>query len=416
MLAFRYVIVLSIILLFDLFYYKIYISFIKRFKLFYFTVSLLTFIFLICALFKHPANWSPFYRIYGLGLIFVLFISKLTGIILYLLVRTISSAYKIVKNAFVKETKNNSNNKNKISRKEFIKQMAVISSVIPFSTLIYGMSNSAYKINVKRIRIKIPQLPNNFNGLTIVQLSDIHCGSFWSNGPLEKTLKIFNSLKPDLFFFTGDLINELTSETKEFIDILSKFKAELGSYSILGNHDYGDYYRWKSKKEKEENFKNFLSVHKKIGWKLLRNENVILGDKHNKIAILGVENWGKSSRFPKYGNIKLAKKGAEYVETKILLSHDPHHFELIVNKKHKDINLTLSGHTHGFQFGVENSLIKWSPAKYFYKYWAGYYFVDNQHLYVNRGLGFLAYPGRVGIMPEITLIELSNNKSTKIFN
>ena len=211
--------------------------------------------------------------------------------------------------------------------------------------------------------------------------------------------------KPDLFVFTGDLVNSETPEVRDYKDIFAKLSAPLGAYSTLGNHDYGDYKQWPSAKAKQKNLEDLVQVHKEMGWDLLRNENRFIEVDGERIALLGVENWGKG-RFTKYGDLDKAYAGTEGVETKILLSHDPSHWDAQVRPNHSDIDLTLSGHTHGFQFGVEIGNFRWSPSQYMYDQWADLYKKGNQQIYVNRGFGFIGYPGRVGILPEITILEL----------
>ena len=213
--------------------------------------------------------------------------------------------------------------------------------------------------------------------------------------------------KPDLILFTGDLVNDRHTEMEDYIDVFSQLKAPMGVYSTLGNHDYGDYVKWDSKAEKIENLEQLKHVHAKLGWRLLMNEHVILEKGEDKIALLGIENWSAKGNFPKYGKMDLAHPGTETFPFKILMSHDPSHWEAEVQSKYPDIDLMLSGHTHGMQFGVELPGIKWSPVQYMYKQWAGLYEEGKQKLYVNRGFGFIGYPGRVGILPEITVIELT---------
>jgi hypothetical protein len=211
--------------------------------------------------------------------------------------------------------------------------------------------------------------------------------------------------KPDLFVFTGDLVNNETSEVRDYKEVFSKAKGPLGSFSTFGNHDYGDYRSWATAKHKKRNLDDLVQVHKEMGWDLLRNENRIIEVDGEQLSLIGVENWGKG-RFAKYGDLEKAYAGTEDIATKILLSHDPSHWDAQVRESYKDIDLMLAGHTHGFQFGVEIGNFRWSPSQYMYKQWADLYTEGNQHLYVNRGFGFIGYPGRVGILPEVTILEL----------
>jgi predicted MPP superfamily phosphohydrolase len=289
--------------------------------------------------------------------------------------------------------------------------MALGFSALPFLSLIYGMIKGAFNYKIHRLRITLPNLPNAFNGLKIIQVSDIHSGSFISKTPLEEAVKIIMAEKADVIFFTGDLVNDRTSEVDEFINTLKKISAPMGVFSILGNHDYGDYVTWETAELKKKNMQDMYNAHEKIGWELLINRHITLKKGESEIAIIGVENWGGNLHFPKYGDIKKAYQGAEKYPVKILLSHDPSHWSMQITKEYKEIDLTLSGHTHGFQFGIEIPGLKWSPSQYIYKQWAGLYSEGNQQIYVNRGLGFLGYPGRVGIMPEITVLELYNTQN-----
>jgi predicted MPP superfamily phosphohydrolase len=222
----------------------------------------------------------------------------------------------------------------------------------------------------------------------------------------EKAVSMIMEEKPDVIFFTGDLVNDRSSEAERFIEIWKNLSAPLGVFSILGNHDYGDYVVWDTEEEKAANLTRLCEIHKEMGWDLMRNEHRILEKDGQQIGLLGVENWGGALRFPKKGDIPKAKAGMPEVPVKLLLSHDPSHWEAQVRPDHKDIDMTFSGHTHGFQFGIEIPGFKWSPSQYVYRQWAGLYSEDHQHIYVNRGLGFLGYLGRVGIKPEITVIEL----------
>lgn len=294
------------------------------------------------------------------------------------------------------------------SRSKFLSTVGAVAAGFPFFTLLYGMARNAYRYQVHKVKIPIKNLPNSLEGLRIVQISDIHSGSFTSYDPVSKSIEIIKKLDPDLLFFTGDLVNNKAEEVVPYIDIFKQMKGKYGSYSVFGNHDYGDYERWPDKNAKIQNLDALKSHHANIGWSLLLNTNDTIEVKGERISIIGVENYSASRRFTKYGNLDQAYSGVPENSLKLLLSHDPSHWDYEVNKKYKDIALTLSGHTHGFQFGVEIPGFKWSPSQYIYKEWAGLYSTgDLQHLYVNRGFGFLGYPGRVGILPEITLIELT---------
>lgn len=292
------------------------------------------------------------------------------------------------------------------SRSKFLATTGIILGALPFVTLIYGIVRNRYRYKVFRETVKLADLPESLKGLKIVQISDIHSGSFDQIEPVKRAVELINQEEADLVFFTGDLVNSIASEMTNYIDVFSKIKAKKGVFSVLGNHDYGDYHNWSSVEEKKENLDRLKGIHREMGWDLLLNENRILEVNEEKFAVIGVENYSASAHFPKYGDLKKAYQGAENMPLKLLLSHDPSHWENQILDT--DIDLTFSGHTHGMQFGIEiPGWFKWSPVKYAYKQWAGLYKTGKQYLYVNRGLGFLGYPGRVGILPEITVIELA---------
>ena len=270
------------------------------------------------------------------------------------------------------------------------------------------MVRGAFNYKIHAVKIVLPNLPSAFNGLKIVQISDIHSGSFISTTHLEEAINMINRQNADVIFFTGDLVNNLATETELLMEVLNKIEAPMGVFSILGNHDYGDYVQWDSREAKKKNLNDIKNIHAQLGWKLLMNEHVPLKKDDSEIVIIGVENWGANLNFPKYGDLKKAHTGTEKYPVKLLLSHDPSHWNFQVKEEYKDIDVTFSGHTHGFQFGIEIPGFKWSPAEYVYKQWAGLYQHDDQYIYVNRGLGFIGYPGRVGILPEITVLELFN--------
>lgn len=294
----------------------------------------------------------------------------------------------------------------KLSRSQFLYQSGAIVAVAPVYFFMRGAIKGAHDYRVHNITLTSANLPAAFDGLKIVQLSDIHSGSFTDKDAVYKGVKMAMEQKPDVFFFTGDMVNNYAYEMNDYLDVFSPIKAPMGSYSTLGNHDYGDYGTWNSQKEKEQNLLNLKEHHKNLNWQLLNNEHVVLDRKGQKLGIIGVENWGSKARFPKYGDMDKAQAGMPDVPYKILLSHDPSHWDAVVRQKHKDIDIMLAGHTHGMQFGIENKYIKFSPVQWLYKQWAGLYTEGNQNLYVNRGYGYLAYPGRVGILPEVTVIEL----------
>ncbi len=298
-----------------------------------------------------------------------------------------------------------------ISRSVFLSWFGMAVGGGMFGSLIYGFGNK-YNYQVKRLKLAFENLPPAFKGLKILHFSDVHSGSLTNTAAVQAGLEKMMKEKPDLILFTGDLVNNKAEEMDELQEAFSKLTAPLGIFSILGNHDYGDYVNWEDTDEKgqsklkQQNLERVKQIHAEMGWQLLINEYVLLEKENDKIAILGIGNWSAKARFPKYGNLKKTYSGTENIPFKLLLSHDPSHWDAEVKEKYLDIDLTLSGHTHGMQFGVEVPGFKWSPIQYMYKQWSGLYEKGTQKLYVNRGFGFIGYPGRVGILPEITIIEL----------
>lgn len=300
--------------------------------------------------------------------------------------------------------------KEKITRSQFLARTGLLVGAAPLIILTRGIFKGAYDYRIRRVQLYLPNLPSGFEGVKLLQVSDIHSGSFTNRDAVYRGIQMIKDEKPDLVFFTGDIVNSKTDELYDWQNIFAEIKAPMGVFSVYGNHDYGDYVStWKSDEEKAQNLADLAKAHKDMGWNLLRNEHITLTKNNQRIGIIGVENWGDKGRFQKYGDVEKATKNMPDVPVKLLLSHDPSHFDKIVSKKHKDIDVTFSGHTHGFQFGVEIGGFKWSPSQYIYKQWAGLYQEENQQIYVNRGFGFLGYPGRVGILPEITVFTLTKN-------
>ena len=300
---------------------------------------------------------------------------------------------------------------NYINRSAILSWIGFGAGATLFGSLVYGFTNK-YNYKVKPIRLVFDNLPSAFNGLKIVHFSDVHAGSFMNKKAVEHGVNKIMQQNADLIIFSGDLVNDRATEMENYMDIFSKLKAPMGVYSTLGNHDYGDYVKWPHNGiTKEQNVINLAEVQKELGWKLLMNEHVVFEKQGQKIALIGIENWSAKARFPKHGDMKKAYAGAENYPFKILISHDPSHWEVQVRPDYSDVDLTLSGHTHGMQFGVDIAGFKWSPVQYLYKEWDGLYEEGNQKLYVNPGFGFIGYPGRVGILPEITVIELVSGQN-----
>jgi uncharacterized protein len=291
-----------------------------------------------------------------------------------------------------------------ITRSTFLSWAGLAAGSTLFGTLIYGFRNK-YRYHVENIKLNYKNLPAAFKGLKMVHISDVHSGSFTDKKSVQHGIDMIMAQKPDLIIFSGDLVNDRATEMEQYMDVFSQLKAPLGVYSTLGNHDYGDYVQWESKTAKLANLEDLKKVHAQLGWRLLMNEHVAIEKDGDKIGLLGIENWSAKGRFPKYGKMQQAHAGTQQYAFKILISHDPSHWEAEVLQKYTDVDLMLSGHTHGMQFGLEIPGFKWSPVQYMYQQWAGLYQQGQQKLYVNRGFGFIGYPGRVGILPEITVIN-----------
>lgn len=297
------------------------------------------------------------------------------------------------------------------SRRKFVGTLALGIAAIPFASLLYGMFKGKYNFRVLSYNLEFDDLPEAFDGYQITQISDVHSGSFDNHNKISYAVDLINEQQSDAILFTGDLVNNLASEMDEWSDLFSTLKAKDGVFSVLGNHDYGDYVDWANTLEKENNLNRLKEVQKSMGWRLLLNENVSINRGEQKINLVGVENWGKGG-FVKHGDLDKAAADLTKEDFKILLSHDPSYWQEKIKTDPKHYQLTLSGHTHGMQFGIEiPGWIKWSPIKYRYENWAGIYEELGRYINVNRGFGFLGYPGRVGIWPEITVIKLRKRKA-----
>lgn len=300
-----------------------------------------------------------------------------------------------------------------ITRSEFLSQAGGITATIPVLTMSYGIMNGAHDYRVRERTLWINDMPKAFDGMKLLQLSDIHTGSFWSKKAVQKGMDLIKSQKADMVFFTGDIVNNRADELKGWTEVFEKIQAPLGVYSTLGNHDYGDYVQWNSTAEKNQNLQNVMRAHKEMGWDLMRNEHRKIRVDNEELVILGVENWSDKGRFPKYGDLDKALENTEKGQPKLLLSHDPSHWRAQILGNYKDIKGVFSGHTHGMQFGVEIGGFRWSPVKYMYPEWADLYTEGDQNLYVNRGFGYIGYPGRIGILPEITVFTLKSGDPSK---
>lgn len=347
------------------------------------------------------ATWPKALVTFVQATIFILYFAKLLMAVIILvddLRRLVFSAINLSLSSASLMTK----------RSQWMTYSAFILGALPILSLTYGMIRNPYRYKLHRIRVPVNGLHPDLHGLRIVQISDIHSGSFLLREPVERSVQMIMEQKPDIVFFTGDLVNMLAMEMEPYIEMFNQISAPLGVYSILGNHDYGDYYHWTDQEKKKQNFDRLKAIHGELGWQLLLNEHRHIDVGNASLNVIGVENYSANPRFPKYGDLAKATAGMNSEAFNILLSHDPSHWRAqVTDGGYPQIGLTLSGHTHGFQFGVEiPGFMKWSPVQYVYEEWAGLYERAGQYLYVNRGLGFLGYPGRVGILPEITLLTL----------
>ena len=294
-------------------------------------------------------------------------------------------------------------------RRKFVSELAILAAAVPFTSFFYAMLKGKYDYRVHRQTIYFNDLPEAFDGFTITQLSDIHAGSFDNHAAVQKGINIARNLKSDLFVFTGDMVNNMAFEIEPFMQMFGAIKAPYGQFSVLGNHDYGDYIVWDSEQEKEDNLEKLKRHQAAMDYRLMLDEHVTFEKDGQQLHLVGVQNWGHG--FKQVGDLDKALKGIDESGFKILLSHDPTHWEEMVRKHPVKVHLTLSGHTHGAQFGIETPTFKWSPVKYRYPHWAGITTYNDRNLYINRGFGFLAFSGRLGIWPEITHITLKRKKA-----
>lgn len=342
---------------------------------------------------------------FTLGLLLITFLPKI-------IITVVMFGEDVIRvfDGFMKEFLGNSNESFLPDRRKFVSQAALGLAAIPFLSLLYGMTKGKYNFKVIKQTIFFPDLPDNFDGMTITQISDIHSGSFDDHEEINHAIDMINAQKSDIILFTGDIVNTHATEMHPWIDAFKRIETPaMGKYSVLGNHDYGEYVTWPSEKDKRDNFNAIKDLHRQIDFKLLLNENIKLERDGQQITLVGVENWGEG--FKQAGDLSKASVGVKPEDFKILMSHDPSHWEYEVKNNVNNYQLTLSGHTHGLQFGIEiPGIIKWSPVQYRYKQWAGLYENLGRYIYVNRGFGFHAYPGRVGIWPEITVIELKKGE------
>jgi predicted MPP superfamily phosphohydrolase len=402
--VFRWILVLAITALIQVYAFQAVKTFTSNrivHILYWIVVVFILALFYIQSFYYVSSRGFSHFMSYSLGLFFSLFLFQSFLILFLFLEDSIRLPQALYRYVTTQQTEGMI-----AERRKFISQIALGLAAIPFTALLIGMVRGKYNYKVLKYTLTFDDLPDAFDGLTLAQISDIHSGSFDNPEKVAYGVDLVNQQNPDLILFTGDIVNNKTIEVYPYQSIFSKLSAPMGVYSILGNHDYGDYVDWESEAAKRQNMEDLKRVQKEMGFHLLLNESVSLEKEGEKISLVGVENWGKG-RFKKAGDLEKALADVAPEDFKILLSHDPSHWEAQVLSHPFPFHLTLSGHTHGMQFGIDiPGVIKWSPAKWRYKQWAGIYNQGQQYLNVNRGFGYLAYPGRVGIWPEISLITL----------
>ena len=366
----------------------------------YWVVTILVYLFFIYEVLNFKRTDRDHHRVQLVASLFLIFFLPKLFIIFFLFLEDLGRWLIYFSQKFI------SGDTYLADRRTFISLLGLGSAAVLAGLFLDGIIFGKYRHSVRKVKIKIPGLPNSFKGYRIVQISDVHSGSFFHPDKLQNAINLINKQDPDLVLFTGDMINNYATEFEPFVQLFSTIKSRDGKFSILGNHDYGDYGEWNSAQEKAQNIPSLIDLQKKAGFEMLRNEHRIIERNGEKLYILGVENWGEKP-FPQYGDLDKASKDVPADAAKILMSHDPTHFDAVVKNHPSNVHLTLSGHTHGMQFGLDLKNVRWSPVQYRYKKWADLYESNGKSLYVNRGFGVIGYPGRVGIDPEITLIELS---------
>ena len=404
----RWIVFLMFVIILEIYAFQAFKTLIKSkwFFVFYYVTSAIALFYIIYQLyhFDRSVGQTP-QTMMTFGLLLLLYVPKLLLTIILFgedIVRFFAGLFGVItksgSDGFLPE------------RRKFVSQIALGIAAIPFASFLYGITIGKYNYKVIRQTLFFPDLPDAFDGTTITHISDVHSGSFDDAEKIQYAIDLINEQNSDMVLFTGDIVNTHATEMDPWIDTFKGIhNPKFGKYSVLGNHDYGEYVNWPSQQTKIQNFENIKAIHNKIDFKLLLNEHVKIKKDNQELAIVGVENWGR--KFGERGDLNLASKGLSKEDFKIVMSHDPSHWDEKIQHDDNHYHLTLSGHTHGFQFGIEiPGWVKWSPVQYVYKQWAGLYENAGRYIYVNRGFGFHAYPGRVGIMPEITVIELKKGE------
>ena len=404
----RWIIFLVFVIILEIYTFQAFKMLIKSkwFFIFYYITSAIALAYIVYQLyhFDRSVGQTP-KTMMTMGLLLLLYVPKL--LLTFILFG--EDVIRFISGLFSLATKSGSDSFLP-ERRRFVSQIAIGVAAIPFASFLYGITIGKYNFKLIKQTLFFPDLPDAFDGTTITHISDVHSGSFDDADKIQYAIDLINEQNSDLVLFTGDIVNTLATEMDPWIETFKGIhNPKFGKFSILGNHDYGEYVDWKSQTEKQLNFEAIKDIHRKIDFKLLLNEHVTISKDNQKIAIVGVENWGR--KFGERGDLNLASQGLTKEDFKIVMSHDPSHWDEKIQHDEKNYHLTLSGHTHGFQFGIEiPGWFKWSPVQYVYKQWAGLYENVGRYVYVNRGFGFHAYPGRVGIMPEITVIELKKEE------
>ena len=398
----NFLIITGIVFLLEFYVYQAFktLTHNQWFRLGYWVITVLFYGFFIYELLNFKRTDRDHHRVQIVSSLFLIFVLPKIFIIFFLFLEDIGRVFQYVFKSF-SPTENHLE-----GRRKFISLLGLGTAAIFSGFFIDGIIFGKYRHRVRKVKIKIAGLPQSFKGYKIIQISDVHSGSFFHPEKLQKAIDLINEQRADLVLFTGDMVNNFAEEFKPFVPLFSSIQSKDGKFSILGNHDYGDYAEWKSKEEKAQNVPNLIELQKQAGFEMLRNEHRIIEKNGEKLYILGVENWGIKP-FPQFGDLDKASAGVPVNAAKILMSHDPSHFDAVVKKHPSNVQLTISGHTHGMQFGLDLKNVRWSPVQYKYPKWADLYESEGKNLYVNRGFGVIGYPGRVGIEPEITLFELS---------
>jgi hypothetical protein len=404
----RWIIFLVFVIILEIYAFQAFKMLIKSklFFIFYYVTSAIALTYIVYQLyhFDRSVGQTP-KTMMTMGLLLLLYVPKL--LLTFILFG--EDVVRFISGLFSLATKNTTESFLP-ERRRFVSQIALGVAAIPFASFLYGITIGKYNFKVIKQTLFFSDLPEAFDGTTITHISDVHSGSFDDADKIQYAIDLINEQNSDLVLFTGDIVNTHATEMDPWIETFKGIhNPKFGKFSILGNHDYGEYVDWNSEAEKQANFEAIKDIHRKIDFKLLLNENVKIENSNQELVIVGVENWGR--KFGERGDLNLASQSLTKEDFKILMSHDPSHWDEKIQHDEKHYHLTLSGHTHGFQFGIEiPGWFKWSPVQYVYKQWAGLYENVGRYVYVNRGFGFHAYPGRVGIMPEITVIELKKEE------